>query len=305
MNPIFIFFALCFSYFLNAHASEPIVDGKNFKISATQQIHFIPLQKIDSALFLDSALPKIVNLKEHQSSVKDQGARGSCTYFTITSMIESLIKQSSGKELDLSEEYLAWASKVKKKMRVNEEDSSVAVNAATIQEFGFLLEEEMPYQLSWFNKGGRCENQKTNIDPACFSHDGPNNEVSKNIRDGSKFIFEAVDSSSIDLVRALAKRKNPVTLSILGHPDMWKESWKTGDLILTPRFKTECEKHIKPCSGHAILVVGYDIEKKIFLLKNSWGPQWGAAGYGTISFDYIDQMSPRKFITSYIDKSLN
>jgi C1A family cysteine protease len=54
-----------------------------------------------------------------------------------------------------------------------------------------------------------------------------------------------------------------------------------------------------------VLVIGYDIDKKIFIFKNSWGEDWGNHGYGTISFGYIDQLSERKFLTGYLKGNIN
>lgn len=40
----------------------------------------------------------------------------------------------------------------------------------------------------------------------------------------------------------------------------------------------------KEYGGHAVLIVGYD--ERGFLVKNSWGTDWGDAGYATIAYDY-------------------
>jgi len=274
-----------------------MVDGRDFLIPETQAIRFVSLRKIDSSLFAN--FPLRVDLRAQQSAVKNQGMRGACTYFTVTSLVESLIKQKTGREVDLSEEYLAWAAKVKKGMRAKEEDSSVAVNAVTLQDFGMMLERDLPYQPSWFDEGFPCAGQKGNpqVDPRCYSHDGPSDENSKNIIDGSHFVFTAVNSSSLDVVRSLAQHRAPVTVSILGHRDMWAQTVKDGNLFLTKEWKRQCQSEPKLCSGHAALIVGYDLRKKLFIFKNSWGEEWGNSGYGTIPFEYMDQMSERKFLT--------
>jgi len=36
--------------------------------------------------------------------------------------------------------------------------------------------------------------------------------------------------------------------------------------------------------GHAVSIVGYDDTKKAWLIRNSWGPEWGEDGYGWISY---------------------
>lgn len=286
---------------LCAESAELMVVGRSFTIPATQQIAFVPLKSTVSLKFINNHNPKILDLRENQSTVKNQGQRGSCTYFVMSSLIESLIKKETNKSIDISEEYIAWAGKVKKGMRANEEDSSVAVNAIAIQDYGFMLEEDLPYQQSWFDVGLPCEGKKgtENIDPVCYSHSGPDIEKAKRVIDGKHFVFEAIGSSSLDLINALSLRQNPVTVSILGHPKTWDT--KTGEFLLTKKMKEECQQKLARCSGHAALIVGYDLNKRYFLVKNSWGEDWGNKGYGTISFDYIDQMSSRYFLTGYLN----
>lgn len=291
-----IVFTLLFLYTTNTIAdSSSTVVGQNFSIPTTQQIYFVPLKKINPNEFIN--LPRLIDLRSSQSEVKSQGQRGACTYFAITSLVESLIKNSIGQELDLSEEYLAWAAKTKTKLRSIEEDSSVAVNAVTIQDFGFMLEKDLPYQQSWFDQGFPCAGKKDqpNIDPICFSHKGPTNDAK--IFSNYKFEFKDIESSSLNIAHALADWKAPVTISILAHPKTWKTTTGTGKLVLTETLKTECINKTASCSGHAALIIGYDLEKRIFYFKNSWGKDWGTNGYGTITFDYIDQMSERKLLT--------
>jgi C1A family cysteine protease len=39
--------------------------------------------------------------------------------------------------------------------------------------------------------------------------------------------------------------------------------------------------------GHAMLAVGYDDAKRVFIVRNSWGKEWGMNGYGTIPYEYL------------------
>ena len=273
---------------------------------ATQEVEFVPLKKIDEGIYNDKSIPRKIDLRSQQSSVKSQGQRGSCTYFVMSSLLESLIIQKQKNEIDISEEYIAWAGKVKNKLRTNEEDSSIAVNASTVQKFGFMLEKDLSYQASWFDQGMPCELQKDKkkIEPVCYSHNGPSAKDTNKIIDGSNFIFEAVDSGSADVIRSMARLKSPITASIRAHPLVWKYSYKTGELVLTEEHKKECITKVAKCSAHAVLIVGYDLDKKIFHFKNSWGVKWGDQGYGVIPFDYMNQMSARKFMTGALVKKL-
>lgn len=56
---------------------------------------------------------------------------------------------------------------------------------------------------------------------------------------------------------------------------------KTGTQRL-PNLKKENKR-----GGHAMTLVGYDRPKRFFLVKNSWGTQWGHSGFAWISYDYI------------------
>jgi C1A family cysteine protease len=39
--------------------------------------------------------------------------------------------------------------------------------------------------------------------------------------------------------------------------------------------------------GHAVLAVGYDDGQQWFLVRNSWGPDWGMGGYFTLPYAYL------------------
>jgi len=39
--------------------------------------------------------------------------------------------------------------------------------------------------------------------------------------------------------------------------------------------------------GHAVCAVGYDNEKSVFIIRNSWGTSWGDNGYFYLPYDYI------------------
>ena len=41
--------------------------------------------------------------------------------------------------------------------------------------------------------------------------------------------------------------------------------------------------------GHAVLAVGYDDSQQRFIVRNSWGPGWGMAGYFTLPYPYLLQ----------------
>jgi C1A family cysteine protease len=45
----------------------------------------------------------------------------------------------------------------------------------------------------------------------------------------------------------------------------------------------------KCLGGHAVMAVGYDDEKEVFIVRNSWGTDWGIDGYFYLPYGYISQ----------------
>jgi C1A family cysteine protease len=39
--------------------------------------------------------------------------------------------------------------------------------------------------------------------------------------------------------------------------------------------------------GHAVAAIGYDDSENRFLVRNSWGSEWGNAGYFTMPYNYL------------------
>jgi C1A family cysteine protease len=43
----------------------------------------------------------------------------------------------------------------------------------------------------------------------------------------------------------------------------------------------------KRLGGHAVLCVGYDDSKNVFIVRNSWGEEWGDKGYFYMPYDFM------------------
>ncbi len=98
--------------------------------------------------------------------------------------------------------------------------------------------------------------------------------------------------------KALSYQRVPQTLTSLkgclahGHPVVFGfqvyESFEsqqvasTGDVPLPSTGE-------QLLGGHAVMAVGYDDSTSRFLVRNSWGANWGQAGYCTMPYPYLTE----------------
>ena len=48
-------------------------------------------------------------------------------------------------------------------------------------------------------------------------------------------------------------------------------------------------KNEKVLGGHAVMLCGYDDKTEMFIVRNSWGSEWGDKGYFYMPYDFIKQ----------------
>jgi hypothetical protein len=233
-------------------------------------------------------LPKLVDLSADMTPAKNQADRGTCTFFTVIGLVEGAIKKDLGKEVNLSEEYLIYAAKKRSGPYQQLEGSIVEENIKGMRTQGLLLEEDWSYQASWFDKGRPCSDYKTSDRSAprpCFSHNKPNQKAMSRLIDPRGITLTPIAKDTNAIIRFLAEKKRPLVISVSVNFNAWPTS---GETDFNEEYRNECLKTPEDCGGHSIILTGYDMEKRVFMFKNSWGKEWGKNGYGTIPFDVVD-----------------
>lgn len=61
----------------------------------------------------------------------------------------------------------------------------------------------------------------------------------------------------------------------------------TTGVMRMPRRDQRSRVIERSLGGHAVLAVGYDDDKQHFIIRNSWGEEWGDKGYFYMPYDYI------------------
>jgi C1A family cysteine protease len=101
--------------------------------------------------------------------------------------------------------------------------------------------------------------------------------------------YYKIDSRNMQLhrdIRAALDAKHPV---VFGTP-VWASIQNVGSDGIIPMPDAT-----QTIGGHAMLIVGYDMSRRVYIIRNSWGTGWGDRGYGYMSFDYIDTAGANDF----------
>ena len=248
-------------------------------------------------------LPRVVDLKGDLTSVKNQASRGTCTFFSTTALLEATVKKDQNIEVNLSEEYMNYAAKSQGYFS-NTEGSAVQYNLAAIKAKGLLLERDYSYQPSWFDKALPCEKYKADGDGVpteCYTHKTPDKSILKKVISAENITFTGAQKNTNDIIRFLAEEKRPLTLSLPVNFKGWPD---TGDVFHNESLRQECLLPNSECGGHSVLLTGYDLDKKVFFFKNSWGESWGKNGFGTLTFESLDLYAGNDLFYAEIKKSL-
>lgn len=256
-------------------------------MSILLRIIILSLSLLCSA-FLENARAEQVDLRPLQTAVKDQKNRDTCAYFAASALVESAIKNLTGQDYDISEEYEVFRNKVIHAWRPEVEfGNTYNILQNLANDLYFYQESVLPYQP-----------QNTDFLQA------PKIPANSPRVDFRGLRFKQLTQMWIrkpwsEFVMDELRQKRPVVITLkVAIPEV---NDAKGTFSYNAAIDQQCIEGKIQCGGHAVLLVGFDSERKLFIFKNSWGPLWGIQGYGSASFDHIDNYSDQ-LMTAYFDK---
>jgi C1A family cysteine protease len=260
-------------------------------------------------------------LKSFASCIKDQGIRGTCTAFSVIGAMETLISKKQNQSTNFSEQALYF--KGKGFLDPNSPDSDGFAANYFLDNFqnnsGFLV----PYENQWDYNLSPGRDSESDFSNSCGSS---YSEFCSNSASQGKLVCTKPSSGSSQC-GYLSQVKSPSagarisnSISFLDTGNVSQSLKKAVDYLnkgipvivettLTERFYIPDHGFVaEPSSsdhtsgGHSTLAVGYISEQQIqnflpsrhvsgnggyFIIKNSWGPFIGDAGYFYVSFKYL------------------
>lgn len=197
-------------------------------------------------------LPMRIDNREECTQVRNQGPEGSCTGYAVVAVAEMLYWRKLGHPPDLSERWAYEKAKLYDEWEgTNYEGSSIRGTVKAWVKEGICPEEYWPYKA---NKPGK---PRPKAKPKAKGY-----PIAKYER-----------CLGIDNIKHAIHYRGCVIVGVNVH-----EGWFTGEEIIP--FKSDYSLH----GGHAVAFVGYDDEKEIFWVKNSWGSDWGKKGFAGLTY---------------------
>lgn len=206
-------------------------------------------------------LPTKVDLTKKCPPVYDQGQLGSCTANAIGAAVEfELLKTNRANDFMPSRLFIYYNERVIEHTVNSDAGAQIRDGIKTVNKQGVCSEDIWSYIPAKFATRPLAACYKSALDHQVLSYHRITRtlgQMKSCLADGYPFVFgfTVYESFESDTVA------------------------KTGKLNMPA-------KHEKQVGGHAILAVGYDDASKRFIIRNSWGKNWGKSGYFTMPYDY-------------------
>ncbi len=217
--------------------------------------------------FGDQSLPVKVDLREHCTPVENQGQIGSCTANACVGALEHAYTKRDGHSPELSRLFVYYNTR--------------RLKGTTGQDSGAMINEAMAAVMAF----GACESEYWPYNPGNFTQEPPK-QAYLNGKLHEPIQYARVPGPD-GAVQALASGY-PVVFGTFLPKRLYEVATQTG---LMPASEPQ-ELIRQPSGGHCMLIVGYDTDAKVFIVRNSWGTAWGNGGYCEVPFREMALFSP-------------
>lgn len=226
-------------------------DHRDFKYGALKLTAEVP-----------ATLPALVDLRDKLPACWDQGQIGSCTGHGIAGAL--VFDEQFEKETFVmpSRLFIYYNERDMEGSISSDAGGQIRDGVKAIANLGFSDEKLWPY----------VENQFATKPPQAAYANGVTHKALN---------YFSLDNTKLDELKGCLAAGFPFIFGFTVYDSFeGPEVAKTG--ILNLPQATEQQQ-----GGHCVLCVGYDDASKRFIVRNSWGTDWGQNGYFTIPYDYL------------------
>jgi len=215
----------------------------------------------DRKLHLVHPAPNLesVDLRPQMPVVYDQEQLGSCTSHSSAALAQFLLIKEKAENFTPSRLFIYYVSRYYEGT-VNEDSGAMLRDSMkAMAKYGCPHETLWPYDITKFTRKAPKPVYADALKHQILSYARINQDIHSMescLASGFPFVFGFTVYSSFDSIGK--------------------------DGVMT--MPTENDKDQ---GGHAVCAVGYKRSEKVFIIRNSWGPDWGDNGYFYMPYDYI------------------
>lgn len=206
-------------------------------------------------------LPAAVDLRGQCPPVYDQGQLGSCTANAIAGAIEFDRKKQNLSDYVPSRLFIYYNERVMEGTVGQDSGAQIRDGIKSVNKIGAPPEGDWAYDITKFTKK-------------------PPTKAYTDAKQDRAIQYQRLVPTLAQLQGCLASGFGFVFGFTVYESFESPEVAKTG--IMPMPLPTE-----NKVGGHAVMAVGYDDASRRMIVRNSWGPGWGQAGYFTMPYEYI------------------
>lgn len=256
-----------------------IPDCPDFRDFTVTHKEFIPMLEKANIKDAHTTLPSKIDLRDWFSPVENQENLNSCTANAGVALIEYFEKKAFGTYIDGSRLFLYKATRNLLGL-TGDTGAYLRTTMGAMRLFGVLPEKYWMYKINNYD-----------VEPPAFCY-----SFAQNYKTMKYAKLDPIGTSREELLQRIKTNVAagiPAMFGFSMYSSVISQSRSNGGKIPMPAMNDNLE------GSHAIVVAGYNDDlviqnsatsqptKGAILIRNSWGEEWGEAGYGWLPYEYI------------------
>lgn len=211
----------------------------------------------------DSQLPSATNLLKNCPPVYNQGNLGSCTANAIGAAIQynQIIKNKAG-DFTPSRLFIYYNERDLSGTVRYDSGAYIRTGIKTVNQQGVCKEDIWPYVIKKFTSKPSQPAYKEAL-------------LHKSVK------YQRLDNTKINDLKSCLADGLPFVFGFTVYDYFASNEMAKTGILKMPK------PNEKVLGGHAVMCVGYDDAKQMFLIRNSWGADWGLKGYYWMPYAYV------------------
>lgn len=215
--------------------------------------------------------PDVIDLRKMKicPDPYNQGPLGSCTGNSIGGALHIDRRKLKLEEMIPSRIFIYYNERDMQGTVMQDSGASLRDGVKSINIYGVPSEEVWPYIISKFT-----EKPPISVYQKALEH--------------PKILYQRVDNTNLDAIKGVLYEGYPIVFGCDIYSSFESEEVSKTGKVPFPNFSRFSLKPVEEYKGgHAMVIVGYLDKEQVFIVRNSWGEEWGDMGYCYIPYEYL------------------